>query len=112
MQIKDASLLLRFGVMAPSREGKMANPDPAIPSEHAIRPRGRAKPDISSWPIRAAYLRALSDLGLTDVKIADYLKVDTEEVTSLRIRYRIAEGHWKSLTPVRATLRTLSYTSK
>jgi hypothetical protein len=107
MQIKDASLLLRFGVMAPEG-GRNASPNPAIPSEHAIRPSG----DISWWPIRAAYLRALSDLGLTDVKIADYLKVDTEQVTSLRIRYRIAEGHWKSVTPVRAALRTLSCTSK
>jgi hypothetical protein len=74
----------------------MASPNPAIPSEQAIRPSGRAKPSISWWPIGAAYLRALSDLGLTDVKIADYLKVDTEQVTSLRIRYRIAEGHWKT----------------
>ena len=74
----------------------MARPNPAIPSEQTIRSSGKAKPNISRWPIGAAYLRTLSDLGLTDVKIADYFKVDTERVTSLRILYRIVEGHWKA----------------
>ena len=74
----------------------MDSPNLAALLEWKTQTSGKARVAIPRWPIRAASLRALSDLGLTDVKIADYLKVDTEQVTSWRIRYRIAEGHWKA----------------
>jgi hypothetical protein len=73
----------------------MATTSPAVLSDQTTRPSEKAKLNIS-WPIRAASLRALSELGLSDVRIAAYLKVGTEQVRSLRIRYRIAEGHWKA----------------
>ena len=73
----------------------MASPNLAALLERTSRTSGKAKVAISKWPIRAAYLRALSDLGLTDAKIAEYLKVGTEQVTSLRNLCRIAEGQWK-----------------
>jgi hypothetical protein len=74
----------------------MASPNLAVLSEQTIRPSGKATLSISRWPIRAASFRALSDLGLSDVKIADDLKVGTEQVTSLRNLYRIAEGQWRA----------------
>lgn len=44
------------------------------------------------WPIIAAYLRALADLGLSDLQIAGYLEVHKDRVTSLRSLFGIPEG--------------------
>ena len=74
----------------------MASPNLAALLERTTRTSRRAKVGISKWPIRAPYLCALSDLGLSDVKIAEYLQVGMEQVTSLRNLYRIAEGQWKA----------------
>jgi len=78
----------------------MDSPNLAALLERTTQTSGKARVAISRWPIRAASLRALSDLGLTDVKIADYLKVDTEQVTSWR---RTLE----SVTPVEAGIGDL-----
>jgi hypothetical protein len=94
MQIIDASRFSRSCVSALTREGGMASPNLGALLERTTRTSGRAKVGISRWPIRAPYLRALSDLGLSDPKIASYLCVDTAKVTSLRSLYRIAEGKW------------------
>lgn len=67
---------------------------PAVP-EQTVQARGQAKVDISRWPISAASLRALSELGLSDAKIAHYLRVDTKEIVSLRNSFGIAEGQWR-----------------
>jgi hypothetical protein len=56
------------------------------------QPRGDARAHVSKWPIRAAYLRALADLGLSDPQIAAYLQVDRDKVTSVRNLFRIPEG--------------------
>ena len=48
--------------------------------------------NVSKWPIRAAYLRALADLGLSDPQIAVYLQVDRDKVTSVRNLFLIPEG--------------------
>lgn len=72
----------------------MASPNLAALLERTTRRSGRTKVGISRWPIRAPYLRALSDLGLSDPKIASYLRVDMAKVTSVRSLYRIAEGKW------------------
>lgn len=74
----------------------MVIPGPAVQSEQIIRAVREAKPSFSRWPVRAASLRALSELGLSDLKIANYLKVDTGQVASLRSAYGIAEGQWKA----------------
>jgi hypothetical protein len=70
----------------------MVSLDLAVLSEQSVRPE-RA---ISRWPIRAASLRVLSDLGLSDAKIADYFRVGTEQVTCLRSFHQIREGRWKA----------------
>lgn len=56
------------------------------------RTRGDARAHVSKWPIRAAYLRALADLGLSDPQIAVYLQVDRDKVTSVRNLFLIPEG--------------------
>lgn len=43
------------------------------------------------WPIRAASLAALKDLGMSDGTIASYFRVRPEEVAALRRSYGIAE---------------------
>jgi hypothetical protein len=83
MQIIDASRFSRSFVSTPTREGGMAGPNLAALLERTTRTSGRAKVAILRWPITAASMRALSELGLSDVKIAGYLKVRTEQVTSL-----------------------------
>lgn len=57
---------------------------------------GDGKAHINNWPIRGAYLGALSDLGLSDAQIARYFHVEKDKVTSLRNLYRIAEGKRKA----------------
>jgi hypothetical protein len=74
----------------------MANPNLTVPFSRSARTSEKAKMGISRWPIRAASMRALSGLGLSDIKIAGYLKVRPEEVTSLRNLCRIGEGQWKA----------------
>jgi len=74
----------------------MASPNLTAPLPWSARTSEKAKMGISRWPVRAASMRALSELGLSDSKIAGYLKVRTEEVTSLRNLYRIGEGQWKA----------------
>jgi hypothetical protein len=67
----------------------MASPGLAVLLEQTIPSNGTAKPSISQWPIGAASLRALCDLGLSDIKIAIYFRVSTEQVMFLRNRYGI-----------------------
>lgn len=38
----------------------------------------------NAWPVKASYLRALTDLGMSDVQIARYFKVSAATVSSLR----------------------------
>jgi hypothetical protein len=73
----------------------MVSPVLAVISEQASRLSGKAKRGFSRWPIRAASLRALCDLGLTDAKIAEYLKISPQQVKGLRVVYCIAEGRWR-----------------
>jgi hypothetical protein len=94
MQIIDASRFSRSCVSTPTREGGMASPILALFWSGQPERAGEQRWASSRWPIRAASLRALSDLGLSDPKIASYLCVDTAKVTSLRSLYRIAEGKW------------------
>jgi hypothetical protein len=74
----------------------MPSPTLVAHFDQTIRTTGEARERFSEWPIRAACLRALSDLGLSDAKIADYFHVGTEQVTCLRNSYRIVEGQWKA----------------
>jgi hypothetical protein len=53
--------------------------------------RGDASHHISNWPVRAVYLCALADLGLSDTQIAHYFHVERDKVTSLRDLYCIPE---------------------
>jgi hypothetical protein len=62
------------------------------PFPQTSRTRGDAGVHVSKWPIRAAYLRALADLGLSDPQIAAYLQVDRDKVASVRNLFRIPEG--------------------
>lgn len=71
----------------------MASPDLAVLLEQTISSHGKATPSISQWPIGAPSLRALCDLGLSDIKIAIYFRVSTEQVM---YRYGIVEGQWKA----------------
>jgi hypothetical protein len=96
MQIIDSPSLSRSCGRRPNREGAMASPNLTAPLPRSARASEKAKIGISRWPIRAASMRALSELGLSDIKIAGYLKVRPEEVTSLRNLYRIGEGQWKA----------------
>lgn len=43
------------------------------------------------WPLAAASLAALSDLGMSDETIAEYFAVETRDVAKLRSRYGLAE---------------------
>lgn len=51
------------------------------------------------WPIRAASLAALKDLGMSDGIIASYFRVKPEEVAALRRSYGIAEPVRQSPPP-------------
>jgi len=74
----------------------MASPNLTAPLPWSVSTWEVAKMGMVWWPGRVASMRALSELGLSDIKIAGYLKVRTEEVTSLRNLYRIGEGQWKA----------------
>ncbi len=58
----------------------MASPNLAAPMERTTRMSEKIRVGVSIWPIRAAYLRALTELGLSDLKIAEYLRVGPEQV--------------------------------
>ncbi len=74
----------------------MAVLDPAVVSEQTTRPNGKTRPSMSQWPVSVSSLRALSDLGLSDVKIAACFGVRTEQVMSLRNPYGIAGAEWSA----------------
>jgi hypothetical protein len=74
----------------------MASPNLTAPLPRSVPTSEKAKMGISRWQIRAASTRALSELGLSDIKIAGYLKVRTDAMTSLRNLYRIGEGQRKA----------------
>jgi hypothetical protein len=40
------------------------------------------------WPVKATYLRALTDLGMSDAQIARYFKVTSANVSTLRESFR------------------------
>ncbi len=82
----------------------MASPNLAAPMERTTRMSEKIRVGVSIWPIRAAYLRALTELGLSDLKIAEYLRVGPEQVASLRKLYRITEGRWREKRPLNPTL--------
>lgn len=42
----------------------------------------------NAWPVKASYLRALTDLGMSDVQIARYFKVSPAAVSTLRSSVR------------------------
>lgn len=44
---------------------------------------------VAEWPIAAPYLRALKDMGLTDVQIARYFHVEAESVAELRDTHHV-----------------------
>ena len=46
------------------------------------------------WPIPEIALAALTDMGLSDARIARYFCVETETVRSLRIHYGVRTGRW------------------
>jgi len=56
---------------------------------------------VAKWPIAAPYLRALKDMGLTDVQIARYFDVKTESVAGLRDTHSV-EGLLEDDEAVRA----------
>jgi len=37
-----------------------------------------------AWPVKASYLRALTDLGMSDAQIARYFRVSSANVSRLR----------------------------
>ncbi|MDQ0314259.1 hypothetical protein [Amorphus orientalis] len=53
----------------------------------------------AEWPIAAPYLRALKDMGLTDVQIARYFHVEAESVAELRDTHHVDglsdDGKWR-----------------
>ena len=53
---------------------------------------GHGRHDVPPhWPIGRPYLAALTDLGLSDERIACYFRVERQEVAVLRTSYGIAQ---------------------
>ncbi|MGX1308900.1 hypothetical protein AB7M35_003658 [Amorphus suaedae] len=52
--------------------------------DHLERQTSVGAEAANAWPVKASYLRALTDLGMSDAQIARYFKVSAAKVSTLR----------------------------
>lgn len=57
-----------------------------------VHPIASRRTEPRQWPIERAYLAALKDLGMSDPTIAQYFRVELDQVAQLRSSYGISEA--------------------
>lgn len=57
-----------------------------------VHPIASRRTEPRQWPIEPAYLAALKDLGMSDTTVAQYFRVEPDQVAQLRSSYGISEA--------------------